>query len=127
MRPVFLKETVGQYQGGTYVWLSANTHTDHKTQQRVTNYYISNNRGIRGFTKVEPHQFEDPTVFVDVECRPVKVGDHICRFNTTDNIQILERREVVAVTAEALMLAPKTKGGRVTSTGDNSKVMIVSR
>jgi len=129
MKPIFLKETVGPYQAGTYVWLYSTGYYDAVRKAHVRSTFVTSNRGSRhpGGTKIEPHQWEEPTTFVDVECRPVKVGDFICRFNTTDNIQVLERREVIAVTDKALMLAPKFQGGRITSTSDNAKVMIVNR
>jgi len=130
MKPVFLKETVGEYKAGTYVWLGRrNGNYDPVEKQYMHNTYVTHNRANNkyGGHAIADHQWEEPITFIDVECRPVRVGDEICRFNTTDNIQILERRKVLGVTAEGLLLAPKMQGGRTTATSDNSKVMIVSR
>jgi len=91
--------------------------------------YVSRSRVGAGTTimQVPEELLESIEGFLDVEGTVVETGDVIVRLNTTDNVNILERREVIAVTADALMLAAKSAGGRPTAVSDSGKVMVIAK
>ena len=116
MKPVYLKENVGKFQAGTYVWLYR--VKDHNKQ------FVSkiNDKPEPYGPIVLDHQYEPPNCFIDADLQPVKVGDTIVRLNTTDNKFNLEKRLVLASSPEGLLLSPK-HGGRPTSTAVHKQVI----
>jgi len=85
-------------------------------------------RSSRYMSQSVPKFVLGPLLFpVDIELTEIKVGDEIARMNSTDNLNIMERRKVIAVSPESITMAPKMEGGRVTTTGDFDNVLLIKR